>query len=84
MMQELLSSEQQHSETSVLGLLPNPTGFKIQLSHITTQLHTLFLHSSTLRFNGIWQGIPFFKAPKPKHLLTQAGSKRKTFSPTTQ
>jgi len=40
MMQELLSSEQEHSETSVLELLPNPTGFQIQLSHITTQLHT--------------------------------------------
>jgi len=40
MMQELVSSEQQHSATSVFVLLPSPTGFKIWLSHITTQLQT--------------------------------------------
>jgi len=39
-MQELVSSEQQHYATSVFELLPSPTGFKIRLSHITTQLHT--------------------------------------------
>jgi hypothetical protein len=83
MMQELVSSEQQQSETSVFELLPSHTGFKIQLSshYYLTLSHSYiqFLHSSKVCFNGVWPGIPFSKVPKPAHLITGAGSKRQNF-----
>jgi len=62
-MQELLSTEQQHSETSVLELLPNPTGFKIKLSHITTQLHIFVFVLIYIMFQWyLAKGSHFLKA----------------------